>query len=205
MRRHRPPIDPCALRRGLGLSAHGAWTGRALGLLSACILWVVIAPLLARAQDPRGEYTVKAAFLYNFGKFIEWPTEAFPDSHTPLSLCVAGSDPFGPALDALASKSLKGRAVQVLRLAPSSAMSQCHILFLSESAMPRHAAIVATLTNGQTLTVCDTPHCAEQGVMIYLKTVDDKIALEMNLKAVRQTRLTVSAQLLKLASIVEEE
>ena len=102
----------------------------------AALVVVSAAPVQAQSQAAR-EYEIKAAFLYNFTKFVEWPPEAFPDDSAPIVMAVLGPDPFGSTLDKIvAGKQVDGRPLIVKRLASSSELGTCHVLFVS----PRKAA-----------------------------------------------------------------
>ena len=148
--------------------------------------------------QPTPEYAVKAAFLYNFGKFVEWS-----DDRSPLTVCIFGIDPFGSALDPLHGKSLKGRPLLVKRGFSNVDLTECHILYISRSAKAQFAQILSSVKNRQILTVSDIENFAQSGGMIALVNVANKIQLEINLDATQQAGLKVSSQLLKLSKIVQ--
>ncbi len=176
-----------------------------LPLLGALLLSLCTGAMTAAQPTASGEYLLKAAFLYNFAKFVEWPEETFADGQAPLTLCVLGQDPFGPTLDALAEKSVKGRPLRIARLSQPSNAGACHILFIDRTEIPHTQAILPALNGKAVLTVCDGERCAQQGLMINLRTVSDKIQIEMNIEAIQRTPLKVSSQLIKLAHVIKED
>jgi len=175
-----------------------AWLRRG----AACAL--LCASLSAQVQDaPPSEYQVKAAFLYNFGRFVEWPPQPRPPS--AFTICVLGQDPFGPVLDEL----IKGKTIQdlkvvVRRLERVEDAGDCRILFISSSEDVRLAHILATLHGRSVLTVGEAERFAHRGGMINFRLEGAKVRFEINPDAAGQAGLTISSQLLKLARIVHE-
>lgn len=159
-------------------------------------LW---APPLAAAELSR-EYLIKAAFLYNFAKFTEWPAAAFATADTPLAICVLGEDSFGAALDAIDGKEIKGRTVAVQRLADTTEAEACHVIFISASEQTRLAEILESLRDLPVLTVAEMPEFARTGGIINLKTnKEDRIRFDINVGRAQQAGLRVSSKLLNLA------
>lgn len=152
-----------------------------------------------------GEYALKAAFLYNFAKFIDWPTETFSKDQTTFTICVMGEDPFGSALDPIRGKSLKGRKLVIKHVEKLEDAQNCQILFISRSEKENLAEILAKLSGSGVLTVGDMEHFAQHGGIINLITEKRKVRFEINLDAAEHTGLKISSKLLKLAKIVQEE
>lgn len=175
-----------------------------LALLLSLLFTLGTGALPLAQPTASGEYLLKAAFLYNFAKFVEWPEKTFADGQAPLTLCVLGQDPFGPALDALTEKAIKGRPLQIVRLSQPSNVGGCHILFIDRTEIPHAHTILSALSDKAILTVCDDERCAQQRLMINLRTVSDKIQMEINLEAIQRTPLKVSSQLIKLAHVIKE-
>jgi hypothetical protein len=145
------------------------------------------------------ESQVKAAYLFNFGKFVRWPVP--PDSRKrPLEICVLGKNPFGSVLDAtVKGETIDGTSV-VARSVPSLHEAEsCHILFVSPSEEARLTAILTGAKRLQALTVSDIPHFAERGGMIGLVNQEDRIRFEVNVTPIENAGLTVSSELLKVA------
>ena len=150
--------------------------------------------------EPLDEYRVKAAFLYNFAKFVDWPAEAFQYAGAPFSICVLGEDPFGRALDDVAAgKSLGERPVAVRRIADARQTSGCHILFVGSSADKRVLSVLATAKQPGLLTVGDAGNFTSEGIIITFTMEKGKVRFEINRTAADRTGLRISAKLLSLA------
>ena len=156
------------------------------------------------AQGARAsEYQVKAVFLFNFAQFVDWPADAFPDSTTPLAICVLGDDPFGAALDETVRDERRGgRRFQVRRYTNVDEIKACHILFISRSEGGRPAGILAGLKGRPILTVSDADRFAERGGMIRFVSDRNRIRLQLNLDAAEAAHLTISSKLLRVAEII---
>ncbi|HRD48768.1 MAG: YfiR family protein [Candidatus Competibacter sp.] len=149
------------------------------------------------------EYAVKAAYLYNFAKYVEWPSEAFAGADAPLWICVAGDNPFGGALAALSGKTVGDHPVEVRHLPAVTGVDKCHVVFVSRAEQGRIKTVLAKLARLPILTVSDIGDFARMGGMIGLIEADQRIRFGINLTATRQANLKLSSQLLKLATIVE--
>lgn len=153
---------------------------------------------------PPTEYQVKAAFLYNFAKFVEWPETAFSGSKAPLNICILGENPFNESLDDIRDKTVSGRPLSI-RMNPGIEMlAQCHILFISASEKNRLSSIIHRLSNVRVLTVADMDGFTNAGGMIKLVMRDNKVSFDINLKSARLAGLKISSRLLKLANSVRE-
>ena len=168
----------------------------------ACLL--VVAGLFSFAPAARAddlpEYRLKAAFLYNFALFTEWPAEV----GSTLNLCIHGSDPFGRELDALQGKAVAARSIAVLRKGVSEPLKSCHIVFIASSAIASLPRVLDELRDTPALTVADTPGAARQGVALNMAVVQNRIAFEANLQAARAAHLGLSSKLLRLATEVHQ-
>ena len=160
----------------------------------------------AHAEPPPSrEYLIKAAFLYNFAKFVDWPAEAFPNDSTPITLCILGEDPFGDALKAIKGKTVKGRKLVIKHSTRLDDVGQCHILFVSASEEKRLSRILDTIKGKNIQTVSDMNSFARRGGIINLVTIKSKIHFEVNVDATDLAGLKISSKLLKLAKIVRDE
>ena len=184
---------------------------KAGGVLSPrWVLWVLgtvgLLFLSARAQtSTAGEYQVKAAFLYNFAKFIEWPPSSFSDASAPLRICILGRDPFGMELHDIANeKTVNGRKLQVTQLADLRTARTCHILFIASSEKTELKQTLESLQGADVLTVGDTKGFVEKGGMINFVLENDRVRFEVNHRAAEQAGLKVSAKLLNIAKSVTE-
>ena len=196
-------LDCRATRRSDGLSVLANL--RRLALFTLCFLsFGVCAPgVPTHAQEPNPEYVLKAAFLYNFAKFVDWPAETFPATSTPVTICTVGDEPFGSSLDAIAGKIVQKRALAIKRIRAGTAVNDCQILFISPSELPLPRALAHSLEKAPVLTVCDLDACAEQGIMIELRKENEKVRLVVNLSSIQRAELKVSSHLIKLATLVE--
>jgi hypothetical protein len=159
--------------------------------------------LQARGQNV-GEYTVKAAFLYNFAKFVEWPADSMGGGGSPLVLGVLGDDPFGAAIDqVVAGKTANGRQLVVRRFKWGQDLKQCHILFISSSERKRLAEILGALRGASVLTVGDMDQFGQQGGMIQFVIEQSRVRFEINIGAAQNARLKISSKLLALARNVK--
>jgi hypothetical protein len=148
--------------------------------------------------QPLPEYELKAAFLYNFVLFTEWPG----DTGGSLNLCVYGTDPFGDALDALQGKPVSERRLEVRRTAAGESLAGCQIVFISRSAISGLGVVLEELRGGTTLTVADSPGATVRGVALNMSVSQNKVAFEANLRAARRAGLNLSSKLLRLATEV---
>ena len=162
------------------------------------LLLALAGPVPARAAPRPSEHEVKAAFLYNFAKFVKWP-DSDPRGAT-FVIAVLGEDPFGSVLDrTVAGKTVLGRNVQVKRLHNLDAGEPIHILFVSESETPRLSQVLKRLEGTSVLTVGEMESFAQRGGMIAFKVREDVVQFEINLDSVERARLKMSSQLIRLA------
>lgn len=163
------------------------------------------APGAAGAQAAASEYDVKAAFLYNFTKFVEWPASAFPDDRSNFQFCVLGEDPFGKSLQPVADEQVAGRRITLLRTARMSEPEGCQILFISQSEKERLTQILAELRDVPVLTVSDTSGFTDRGGIINFILEGTKVRFEINQESAERAGLKISAKLLRLAVRVTPE
>ena len=158
----------------------------------------------APAQSvPPKEYQVKAAFLYNFAQFVEWPPVVFPEVQSPLVIGVLGDDPFGGYLDDLVrEEKVNGRPLVVQRYHTIVEIKTCHVLFICQSEIDQLEQILAGLKGRNILTVGDGERFASRGGMIRFVTEQNRIRLRINVEAAKVANLTISSKLLRLAEIV---
>lgn len=161
------------------------------------------------AAEPRPavthEYDLKAAFLFNFAQFVEWPSDAFPGATTPITIGVLGEDPFGAGLDALvAGETIHKRPLLVRRFHSVAEIDTetCHILFISASEAGELDRIGKALAHRSILTVGDTKDFAAHTGIIGFELADHRLRLQINVDAANDARLTISSKLLRQAQIV---
>jgi hypothetical protein len=166
--------------------------------LALCLLF---APF-ARAES---EYDVKAAYLYKFTKFVEWPSAAFADAEAPFVIGIVGRDPFEGGLDRLIAGNTTGsRRFQVRHLnsTESSALRECQMIFVSSSEQRRLGGILSALQGRPVLVVGESEGFASAGGMLGFALRENRVGIEVNSAAARQARLKISSQLLNIARIV---
>jgi hypothetical protein len=171
-----------------------------IGLVGV-VSWGLVFPAVA-AERP--EHAVKAAFLYNFGKYVRWP-ESAAGAGGDFVIAVLGADPFGAALDDIVrGKRIGNRPVTVKRVSNLSELGACEVLFISASEEARLEAILAELPNGPILTVADMPRFVERGGMIGLVVANRRVQFEVNALAAERAGLVLGSQLMRLARAVVE-
>jgi hypothetical protein len=150
------------------------------------------------------EYQVKAAFLYNFAKFVEWPAQTFKTDKDPVRICVLGQDPFGSFLgDAVGGKTVLGRPFVLSDISSADQVTDCQILFISSSERKRLRAIFAEFRTAGVLTVGETDGFATQGGIVNFKLTNGRVCLEINIEAAVQAKLRINSSVLSLAQIVK--
>lgn len=158
-------------------------------------------PAFAREGQP-GETQVKAAFVYNFGKFVEWPPDRSNVKY--FTIGIYGDDDFVQALtEIVAGKFIHERPVFIRRVSTMKDIATCHILFVGDSAKDRLPELFNAVHRLPILTVSDLQGFADRGGMINFRIVKNHMRFAINLKAAQQAGLRISSQLLKLAIAVE--
>jgi hypothetical protein len=160
-------------------------------------------PVLQAQQPKVSEYQVKATYLYNFGRFVQWPPNATATKGDSFSICVLGQDPFGPTLDAtLAGETLDGKPLAVKRISTPRDARECRILFISSTEENHLKEILVALDESDILTVSDMPAFSRRGGMIQFVLDGGKVRFEINLIKAETAKLTLSSELLKVATTV---
>ncbi len=175
-------------------------------IISVAIILAIGAFWPAYGQAPSlSEYSVKAAFLYNFAKFVEWPECPTCDPPNTFVIGILGEDPFGREIAVIEGKDLKGLPLSIKRLEEITDLKDCKVLFISASMESRLPQLLSRLTGQAILTVADAEGFAQAGVMINLYKVKNKIRFQINPRAAEAAGLKISSHLLRLAEIVSEE
>jgi hypothetical protein len=170
--------------------------------------WMVILLLvggslkLSAQPAASAEYQIKAVFLFNFARFVDWPAKAFPDADSPFVIGILGDDPFGSYLDeTVRGEKVNGHPLTVQRYRRVGEIRACQVLFISRSEADRLEQILASLRGRSILTVGDTDDFAARGGMIRLATERNKVRMRINLDAVKAANLAISSKLLRVAEI----
>jgi hypothetical protein len=175
--------------------------------------WVLVAfalvwgGLAGAEPDSPTEYQVKAALLFNFAKFVDWPASAFAGPEAPFVIGMVGEDPFGPALEeTLRNKNVNGRAIRIEHLGPGQDLKSCHLLFVCASERKRLAALLGSLEKAPVLTVGDgLERFLGGGGMVNLLQQNNKVRFAVSQERVAQSGLKMSSKLLRLAVATREE
>jgi len=179
---------------------------RMLGMFLVAFFPFVAVRLLGSEAKEFPEYQLKAAFLYNFAKFVTWPSNVFPNADTPLTIGIVGEDPFHETLrNLVADKRVGGRALAIKHFEPGDVIQECHLLFISRSEKERIPAILATLRGKSILTVSEIERFAQRGGMINLIMVGDRLRFEINPGVAEREGLKISSKLGILGIIVQSE
>jgi hypothetical protein len=183
------------------------WRDRGLLLrrIIATVFWMLLVASSVLGQEKPGEYQVKAAYLYNFGRFVEWPAKLTTANTGSFTICILGEDPFGPALDTtLAGETIGNQRVAARRISSPQMSTDCRILFISSSEANRLNQIIEALDKSAVLTVSDIPQFLQRRGMIQFVMEENRIRFEVNLAAAQRAGLTLSSELLKVATVVRK-
>jgi hypothetical protein len=187
------------LRRALAsLATIGASLGLA-GLLAS----QVSTPTGIGARGISLEYQVKAAYLLNFTRYVEWPREVFEAPTDPVTVCVLGQDPFGSVLDAtLAGKTTHGRPLAARRIGSTTDATGCHLVFVSRETWRTHRGLPRMLRTPGQLTVGESDEFAQAGGVIGFVIQNDAVRFVVNTEARDRAGLRISSRMLSLAAAV---
>lgn len=171
----------------------------------ACLISLAAWHFAVRAAADSGsaEYQVKAAFLFNFTKYVEWPTGAFPSGNSPFVIGIVGKDPFGGQMEkTLDGKTVDGHSFVVRRFRQITDIGECHVLYISDSEKERLGRILARVGDSPTLTVSDMGNFARSGGAIGFVVEDERVRFDINTDAAQHAGLKISSRLLSLAKSV---
>ena len=175
--------------------AAGRW------LLVCAWLWLAGGGLAQAQEAPKfTEYQLKAASLYKLTKYINWPATNFASANAPIVIGIVGDDPFGKTLDILVKDEIvNGRPLVIRRLNPGDDLQSCQMLFICRNEKEQLPALLQKLKGGHVLTVGDDSGFLDQGGMVNLVLVQEKVKMEINVTAAEEAGLQISSKLLTLA------
>jgi hypothetical protein len=180
----------------------------AVALLGSLLLHVGSSGIPARAAadiSGPGEYQIKAVYLFNFANFVTWPASVF-SAGDAFRICVLGDDPFKQGLDlAVENEKIEGRKVEIIRTHDLDKISQCQIVYVSDSERWRLSRVLEQVKQKPVLTVSDTKDFAAQGGMVEFLTRSNQVRFAISPAIVEQAGLKASANLLRLATIVSQD
>lgn len=175
---------------------------RAISILGLSLTWLPLTGGAGGAPSSQPtEYQIKAAFLFNFAKFVDWPPQAFAKRTDPIVLGVLGENPFGDELArTIRDKTVDARPLEIREFRWQAQVTNCHILFISSSEKKRLPEILESLKGASVLTVGDTDHFTESGGMINFFVEGTKMRFQINKDAATSAGLKISSKLMSLAS-----
>lgn len=151
------------------------------------------------------EDQVKAAYLYNFAKFVEWPEASFPDASAPIHLCVLNDPSIGARLSQIVKdKQISGRSISVVSIQNAEQGRSCQILFINSAQNWQVEHVIKVLQGASVLTVGEATGFVEQGGIVNFVIQNDQVHFQVNHRAATQSRLRMSARLLSVAKLVIE-
>ena len=181
----------------MGLASH-----RTVRRIIASVLLSVSLNLTA-TEPNTSEYEVKAAFLYNFAKFVEWPAEALGDANQTFNICFAGDKSIGQDLQQVVSgKSITNHAIRIIQVHTPAESRICHILFLTSETFSEESHFLALLRDASVLTVGETKGFCNRGGIINFWIDSEHVRFEISPKASQRAHLLASSRLLRLARVV---
>lgn len=190
-----PPPGLCSV----GEAFHGVWRLRKLVLI-----WHFLAVLVANAAPGISEYQVKALFLFNFIKYVEWPQDTFEGPDTPITIGVFGKDPFNGDLQrAVNGKDINGRKIIVKTVGNDADPATFNLLFISASENANLDRILEAVKGSPVLTVGEDWQFIKKGGIINFVIKDEKVRLEISLPASHEAHLQISSRLLSVADVVK--
>lgn len=174
-----------------------------IAMLAGLLAWPAAAE---RTEDQAArEYEVKAAFIYNFAVFVEWPRAAFPEESSPLVVCVVGNDPFGTVLDrTLQGKTAQKRTLVIRRVASAKEAKGSHIVFIPSAESERLGEVATAVSGTSALLVCESEGLARKGASCNFALEDGRVKLEVNVGTAEKSGLRIGSKLLKIARRVDE-
>jgi hypothetical protein len=177
-------------------------------LLGALALFAPAGASSPVAADPQesqtlSEYVVKAGFLFNFAKYVDWPPDSFEKADSPITIGIVGADPFGEDLEKiLKSKTVKNRAFAIQRFREPAGIQRCHILFVPRSEKDHIPEILKRIDTWPVLTVGEEEGFSRAGGMTNILIEKEKPRLEVNPDAAEKAKIAIDSKLLKVATIV---
>ncbi len=190
-----PTLSDCFLRAILSAIAR---------LVLAAVLCFQCSTSHAEATTATEEYSIKAAFIYNFAKFVDWPSDTFSSPASPINVCVYGKNLFGSTFDLIHKKKAQGREIQVMNVAAETDFKYCQIIFIGVTDERQLTRLITSISHSPILTISDTRNFSRVGGMINLVLINNKVHFEININAARRANLRISSKLLSLATIIDE-
>lgn len=178
---------------------------RAAVLAFAQIALLLFAPCVQVSAQSLSDYQVKAAYIYNFAKFVQWPQSAFSGAAAPIRFCILNDHAFEQELNQIVKgKAIAGHAVDVIQVQDGEQARACHVLFVNSAHGRQMRQIVDALHQASVLTVGETEDFIEEGGIITFVVLEERVQFEVNHRAAHDAGLYISARLLGVAKRVFE-
>lgn len=180
-------------------------------LFSSLLILIALLPLSSREslantesnQQLTKEFHIKALFLYNFANFVEWPSDAFKDTETPLRMCLYGSVPFGGFLDAVDGTRIRDRNLKIIRTSdPADIESGCHILFVGTNHLDTIEQLFKNMNHLFVLSIGNVKGFTDKGGIVNILRTQDQQKFDINLSKAIENGLLIDSDLLSLARII---
>jgi len=177
------------------------WTKAIITLIASLLL---VSTCTAIGSQPTTDVQLKAAFVYNFIKFVEWPADTFPNTNSPITIGVLGDDSFANTLSAtVKDKTVGGRKIAIKQSMKARDIEGCQLVYIGSNNESHLSKTIEDIGNHHTLTVSDIEGFARRGGIIGFTDENDKLAIEINLRKAKESDLKISSKLLKLAHIID--
>jgi hypothetical protein len=168
--------------------------------LCSSLAVLFLAPAACGQQYRPSEYQVKATYLYDFSRFVEWPEQSADSRSGPFLICVLGQNPFGRTLnDLVANENIGGKSVVAKQVNTADDAAGCRVVFISFSEEAHLKQILASLNSSSALTVSDLPRFTERGGMIQFVLENNHVRFQVNIETAKHAGIAMSSELLKLA------
>lgn len=151
------------------------------------------------------EYNLKAAYLYQFTKFTQWPGRLFINQNSPIKICILGKNPFGKSLDSFSSRASQGRDLSIKYLSSLQNIASCHVVFICRSEDRKLPQILLRIENSPVLSVSDIDNFAQRGGIIGFVPRQRKVGLEINVAASHTSGTKISSKLLGVATLIRSQ
>jgi len=175
-----------------------------IDVMAFVCITVLCANTFANGATNNTEYKLKAAYLYQFTKFTQWPDNLFIDKNTPIQICILGRNPFGKSLDGFSGKTSQNRDLTIRHLSSLQKISGCHVVYISRSEDKKLPHILKKIAHSPVLSVSDINNFAERGGIIGFIPKQRKVGIEINVEASRTAGAKISSKLLEIATLVHE-
>lgn len=164
----------------------------------------VLAPVAPATAGEVEAYAVKAALVYNFALFTDWPKDSFADEDAPLRICIFGGDDLRDAFAGIDKRQIDTRRIEVVYTDDVRQLDGCHLVFVPDTERSRWPQLRAAIDGRPVLTVGEMNGFLETGGMMNLVLEDNRVVFQVNLSEVKRAELAISARILKLAARIIE-